>query len=144
MYEVDQSTGAVGDPVLGNDGSEGGNSKWTKLWENPDISLDFAAQVIDLDSDNYDFLLFINLYVKGTKRQAGQDIISKDVDSFDLHVFNVWGTSPSGSFIGLRSACSFVSSTRISISNCETSSGSTRIGQDNTRCIPYQVYGIKM
>lgn len=48
MYEVDQSTGAVGDPVIGDGPIIGGNAIITKLWENSDPSSGFSAQTVQI------------------------------------------------------------------------------------------------
>ena len=131
MYEVDQSTGAIGDPVLGDGPIVGGNAKFTKLWENPNPSQAISTQQIDIGSNNYDGFM-----VEST---TGTIFIKKATGGYILVV----GTS--GGIFHIWSRYVSASATYIMIYECnqiKISDGSTSVKND--MAIPLAIYGINI
>ena len=130
MYDVNQSTGAIGDPVMGDGPIVGGNAEFTKLWENPSPSQAFSFQEIDIGSNNYDSFMI--------ESTTGTVFIKKSKAGYIL----VCGTSSAVYHIWSRYIST--SSTKVNIYDCnKVKMADGTASTDNSMSIPLTIYGIK-
>lgn len=132
MYEVDQSTGAVGDPVIGDGPIIGGNVVITKLWENPDPTQSFAAQNVEIQGlSSYDLIKIVgHLSNSGT--------FEKTICESEMP-YGEGNNVITGSYTSNRYRI-----VTISGNNLQFAAGNAGGNTDNTAIIPYQIYGIKL
>lgn len=124
LTEQEKETGRW--DVIGVPGADGTVSfdLMTKLWENPDPTAEFAAQTITLSSSDYDLLLVIAKYINNSTRVIspvlglnGYLYFATEISSGAVNYYR--GFDSSGNNVTFTNA------------------------NDNTRLIPYQIYGIK-
>ena len=114
----------------------------TKLWENPDSSADFAAQNIDLSSDDYDFLLILFKYYKSVGK-VFSCIVQKGISTnFGLPI-----SANASNFANVSRSVTFTTYTSLAISSCDyqtvANGGSVSTTTNNSACIPFAIYGFK-
>lgn len=133
MYEVDQSTGAVGDPVLGDEPIIGGNAIITKLWENSSPTSDMASGSITLSSGDYTMLLIEFAFYKG--QQKSSVIVNKGESAILSHATTLNGYR----------TVNYTDDTHLSVSGGYkvNTYGSTATA-DNGYDVPIRIYGIKL
>ena len=107
---------------------------YKKLWENPNPTSAFAAQTITLLSDDYDFLLWVGMYMINYPREIGA-VISKKGDG--AHFSYIAANNFRARSIERLSDTSF------SIGAATTSVGGATASENNNMCIPLAVYGFK-
>lgn len=105
------------------------------LWTNPNPSLSFAAQTINLSSSDYDYLAFFCKRDASASGEVLKDIISKDSTAIDIGFFLFTNNT-----ISLRwRYFAKTSDTQISASD-----GADNGTTNNNRCIPTKILGLKL
>lgn len=109
---------------------------FTKLWENPNPSSDFATQTVNLSSSDYDFLLWDVIHKKDNFHLTF--LIPKGTSA----VFNLTANGTNNSITRQRNA-NYTNATAYLIDNGYVQNSNSSRAQDNTVLIPNRVYGIK-
>lgn len=114
-----------------------GNMRMSKLWENPNPNVTFAAQNIILNSDDYDLLLiiFANTSVASARRLSSVTILKGYSANATIAGWADNAALNFGRYI------TYVSDTVFSVGEGYDSNSST---VNNTRGIPIVIYGIKL
>lgn len=122
---------AYGEDIIGFPGGEAtAKVKLMKLlWENPDTTVDFAGQSVQLASGDWDLVLIIAITYKG-----GSAKVSLICDGNGRLIGVDSNTSP----LCARDVVK-TDSTHLTFANAVTASQTS-----NFRLIPYQIYGIKL
>lgn len=111
---------------------------FTKLWENPNPTSAFAAQTINLSSDDYDFLLWVMKYTGGDT-YTYSEIASKGSEV----LLRTTGTTAQSYTLTYQRVVSRVSDTEYSIGQNYGQAGNGNRSVDNTFNYPLAVYGFK-
>lgn len=109
------------------------------LWENPDTTITFTNQNITLNQSykNFKYIFIVAKYANDTNRYDTFIVptIGNTARFYFVH------TGDGGCQIMLRDI-EFSSNTTFGMSNSYTAVGSTSDSIDNTKCIPYQIWGL--
>ncbi len=109
----------------------------TKLWENSDLTQDFASGTITLSSGDYDLLLCIALAEKGTANE-----ISVIVQAGKAVYLN-FGHTGSDHIAMCERILAYTDSTHLSAGNCTRAYGDASPATNNSFILPAVIYGIK-
>ena len=114
-----------------------GNMRMAKLWENPNTSINFDAQTIQLSSSNYDLLLIIAQYAT----TFGNNISNISSGTSGYITFGFASSGGPASYSRIYN----VNANQVTFGDCEmnTHSSPSRVTANNT-LIPFQIYGIKL
>lgn len=133
LTEQEKETGRW--DVVGVPGADGTVSfdLMTKLWENPDPTVAFAAQNIDLELTNYDFIL--------TLCRSGISAITKKGINY---IYLAEAVAAANTEIINRRRLGTITSTGITFNDAYYRAGINASGTlDNSLCVPVFIYGIK-
>ena len=108
------------------------------LWTNPSPTSAFATQVITFTSDDYDFLLIIYAASTGATSFKKSVICRKD-DPTDLEIYYKASESANDLMASRQVLLVQDTDSKLWIQNARVANNS----EDNTKCIPIAVYGIK-
>ena len=111
----------------------------TKLWENPSPTSAFAAQNITLSSSDYDMLIWISLEENNLGPGIGCSIIVPKGSDVFLNLCH----ATNGGSVSYRRLIDRTSDTVYAVDDNYSGVGATSATVDNSRNVPYQVYGFK-
>ena len=122
--------------VFGGEGESVHANMLTKLWENPNPSVAFAAQNIELSSDDYDFTLWVTNY-------AGSVYTTIIIPKGRSGMFFLSGTTGGSYTITAQRDVARVSDTEYSIGSALTQNSNAARTINNVYFVPIAVYGFK-
>lgn len=112
--------------------------RFTKLWENPKPTEDFAATRIDMDLSPYDAILIFQRAGTSLWILIGQDSVNT--------VANVYGNGQLGAAFDVKTRryyTGYDAKDHITISDCQaTIGGSGNWVAQNGWCVPVAIYGV--
>ena len=109
-----------------------------ELWENKSPSDTFASQTITLSSDDYDYLIIMYCYVRGSTLKS--QIIEKNKNAY---LDCSWANNPAKNINAWRTVI-FTDNTHLLVEDCQVAYptvGSVYI--NNEFCVPYKIIGLK-